>query len=61
MIGTLWRVPDAVAETTAGVFYDALDTVRDDPALALARTARLVRLHYGDAPAAWVAHHHVGI
>ncbi|MFC8286118.1 CHAT domain-containing protein [Streptomyces cyaneofuscatus] len=61
VIGTLWRVPDAVAETTAGVFYDALDSVRDDPALALARTARLVRVHYGDAPAAWAAHHHVGI
>jgi CHAT domain-containing protein len=61
VIGTLWRVPDAVAETTAGVFYDALDTTRDEPAVALARTARLVRVHYGDAPAAWSAHHHVGI
>ncbi|MYW28575.1 CHAT domain-containing protein, partial [Streptomyces sp. SID2119] len=61
VIGTLWRVPDAVAETTAAVFYDALDTVRDDPALALARTTRLVRVHYGGAPAAWAAHHHVGI
>ncbi|MFD1660586.1 CHAT domain-containing protein [Streptomyces caeni] len=61
VIGTLWRVPDAVAETTARVFYDALDTVRDAPAVALARTARLVRVHYGDAPAAWAAHHHVGV
>lgn len=60
VIGTLWRVPDAVAETTARVFYDALDTARDEPAVALARTARLVRVHYGDAPAAWAAHHHVG-
>ncbi|WP_406118348.1 CHAT domain-containing protein [Streptomyces sp. NBC_00989] len=61
VIGTLWRVPDAVAETTARVFYDALDTARDQPAAALARTARQVRVHYGDAPAAWAAHHHVGI
>ncbi|MFG2784220.1 CHAT domain-containing protein [Streptomyces prunicolor] len=61
VIGTLWRVPDAVAETTARVFYDALDTARDEPAVALARTVRLVRVHYGDAPAAWSAHHHVGI
>lgn len=61
VIGTLWRVPDAVAETTARVFYDALDTTRDEPAVAPARTARLVRVHYGDAPAAWSAHHHVGI
>ncbi|MFF4441027.1 CHAT domain-containing protein [Streptomyces sp. NPDC001621] len=61
VIGTLWRVPDAVAETTARSFYDALDTVRDEPALALARTARLVRVHYGDDPAAWAAHHHVGV
>ncbi|MFI5881469.1 CHAT domain-containing protein [Streptomyces sp. NPDC051554] len=61
VIGTLWRVPDAVAETTARAFYDALDTARDQPAVALARTARLVRVHYADAPAAWAAHHHVGI
>ena len=61
VIGTLWRVPDAVAETTAGAFYDALDTARDQPAVALARTARQVRVHYADAPAAWAAHHHVGI
>ena len=61
VIGTLWRVPDAVAETTARAFYDALDSARDEPAVALARTARLVRVHYGDAPAAWSAHHHVGI
>ncbi|MFD5159381.1 CHAT domain-containing protein [Streptomyces hawaiiensis] len=61
VVGTLWRVPDAVAETTARVFYDALDAVRDEPAVALARTARLARVHYGDAPAAWAAHHHVGI
>ncbi|WP_319052938.1 CHAT domain-containing protein [Streptomyces europaeiscabiei] len=61
VIGTLWRVPDAVAEATARAFYDALDTARDEPAVALARTARLVRVHYGDAPAAWAAHHHVGV
>ncbi|MDG9708543.1 CHAT domain-containing protein [Streptomyces sp. DH10] len=61
VIGTLWRVPDAVAEATARVFYGALDTARDEPAVALARTARLVRVHYGDAPAAWAAHHHVGV
>lgn len=61
VIGTLWRVPDAVAETTAGAFYDALDTARDQPAVALARTARQIRVHYADAPAAWAAHHHVGI
>ncbi|MFJ9248500.1 CHAT domain-containing protein [Streptomyces sp. NPDC101776] len=61
VIGTLWRVPDAVAERTARAFYDALDTAREEPAVALALTARLVRVHYGDAPAAWAAHHHVGI
>ncbi|MEU3549709.1 CHAT domain-containing protein [Streptomyces longwoodensis] len=61
VIGTLWRVPDAVAETTALMFYEALDRVRDDPAVALARAARQVRLYYADAPAAWAAHHHVGV
>ncbi|MFI6020018.1 CHAT domain-containing protein [Streptomyces sp. NPDC051287] len=61
VIGTLWRVPDAVAERTARVFYDALGTAPDEPAVALARTARLIRVHYGDAPAAWAAHHYVGI
>lgn len=61
VIGTLWRVPDAVAEATAREFYEALDDVCDEPALALARTARRAREHYVGAPAAWAAHHHVGI
>lgn len=61
VVGTLWRVPDAVAETTAGLFYDALDAARDEPAVALARTARDVRVRYRDAPAAWAAPHHVGV
>ncbi|MGW0335640.1 hypothetical protein ACWD0J_27870 [Streptomyces sp. NPDC003011] len=39
---------------------DALHTVRDEPAVVLARGTRLVRVHYGDAPAAWAARHHVG-
>ncbi|MEH0542528.1 CHAT domain-containing protein [Streptomyces sp. B21-105] len=61
VIGTLWRVPDAAAEATARGFYEALDDVCGEPALALARTARRAREHYGGAPAAWAAHHHVGI
>ncbi|MFF0204849.1 CHAT domain-containing protein [Streptomyces sp. NPDC005017] len=60
VIGTLWRTPDAVAETTAREFYDALDDVPDEPAVALARAVRLNRVNYSDDPAAWAAHHHVG-
>ncbi|MFE1441673.1 CHAT domain-containing protein [Streptomyces sp. NPDC058739] len=60
VIGTLWRTPDAVAETTAREFYDALDAVPDEPAVALARAVRLNRVNYSDDPAAWAAHHHVG-
>ncbi len=62
VMGTLRRQPDAVARTTARVFYDApLADARDEPAVAPARTARQVRVHHGDAPAAWAAHHHVGV
>ncbi|MGW4027457.1 CHAT domain-containing protein [Streptomyces sp. NPDC005009] len=60
VIGTLRRAPAAVAETTARMFRDVPATVRDEPAVAPARTARQIRVHYGDAPAAWAAHHHVG-
>lgn len=61
VIGTQWRVPDAVAETAARRFYTELARTDGDPAQALARTARHLKKRYAAHPAAWAAHHHVGV
>ncbi|KIF69072.1 hypothetical protein HY68_11485 [Streptomyces sp. AcH 505] len=61
VIGTQWRVPDAVAETAARRFYTELARTDGDPAQALSRTARHLKRRYAAAPAAWAAHHHVGV
>ncbi|MCM2422185.1 CHAT domain-containing protein [Streptomyces sp. RKAG293] len=62
VVGTLWRVPDNVAEVAARFFYEELAASDGShPALALTRVARRLRRRYAASPAAWAAHHHVGV
>lgn len=60
VVGTQWRVQDAVAEAAARCFYTELDETADGAARALARAVRQLRQRFHVNPAVWAAHHHVG-
>lgn len=65
VIGTFWRVDDAVSPTVARHFYDALDNASSDqrhgtPARALHAAVRAQRTRYPETPTLWAAYLHVG-
>jgi hypothetical protein len=61
VIGTLWRVPDGTAATTARLFYQEIRT--DSPAQAahaLHRTLASLRRRHPLLPSRWAAYVHLG-
>ncbi|EWM12077.1 hypothetical protein KUTG_02381 [Kutzneria sp. 744] len=60
VVGTLWRIPDAVAARAARTFYRYLSDPAQTPASAVHRTVLDLRARYSDSPATWAAHLHMG-
>lgn len=58
VIGTLWQVKDIAAETMASRCYDELAS--REPAYAVHRALRKLRLRYTRYPYMWASHVHIG-
>ncbi|MFD4195109.1 CHAT domain-containing protein [Amycolatopsis thermoflava] len=61
VVGTLWRVDDAVAPSlTQQIYTDLLSSGAETAAAAVHRTIRALRDRYPNLPSLWAAHVHFG-
>ncbi|MEV6248867.1 CHAT domain-containing protein [Streptomyces sp. NPDC051742] len=63
VVGTLWRVDDAVAPAFSRLIYDELTADRSGAlcaSTAVHRTVRQLRTKYPNLPSVWAAHVHAG-
>jgi tetratricopeptide (TPR) repeat protein len=60
VVGTLWRIPDAVAARAAKTFYSEVRRSGCSPAEAAHRTSLYLRDRYGGSPSAWAGYVHFG-
>lgn len=60
VVGTLWRIPDAVAARAARMFYRELRRTGGSPSSAAHQTTLHLRDRYRDSPATWAGYLHAG-
>jgi hypothetical protein len=60
VVGTLWRVKDTMAATTAALFYEQVGCSEDYAPLALHRTVLQLRERHPLMPARWAPYIHLG-
>ncbi|WP_372661511.1 CHAT domain-containing protein [Amycolatopsis kentuckyensis] len=60
VVGTLWRIDDAVAPSVTEQIYDELFTTGPDAASAVHRTVRRLKERYPNLPSLWAAYVHTG-
>ncbi|MFJ7217962.1 CHAT domain-containing protein [Amycolatopsis sp. NPDC098790] len=60
VVGTLWRIDDAVAPSVTEQIYDELFTAGPDAASAVHRTVLRLKERYPNLPSLWAAYVHTG-
>ncbi|MEU4446088.1 CHAT domain-containing protein [Actinosynnema sp. NPDC050801] len=60
VVGTLWRIPDAVAAHASRRFYSVLRQSGRTTVSAAHEAALYLRERYRESPATWAAYHHAG-